>query len=91
MLFYRLVYYCSLKSRIDKPKAKSQSKAQSSKGPKKGKRNLASGLATKILKATHPPTPQLLSMQEASNKKTQRVKATQYYPLYLLSTKNTGK
>ena len=33
---------------IDKPEAKSQSKAQSPKKPKKGKRNLATGLVTKI-------------------------------------------
>ena len=35
----------------------------------------------------HPPHPQLLSMKEVSNNKTQRVKVTQYAPLYLLSTK----
>ena len=35
------------------------------------------GADTKILWATtHPPHPQLLSMKEASNKKTQRVKVT---------------
>ena len=39
---------------IDKPEAKAQSKAP--KSPKKGKRNLASGLVTKILWATHHPT-----------------------------------
>ena len=39
---------------IDKPEAKSQSKAQS---PKKGKRNLASRLVTKILWPNHHPTP----------------------------------
>ena len=39
---------------IDKPEAKSQSKAQS---PKKGQRNLASGLVTKILWATTHHSP----------------------------------
>ena len=40
---------------FDKPKAKSQSKAQARK---KGMRNLASGLVTKILWATtHHPAP----------------------------------
>ena len=39
---------------IDKPEAKSQSKAQDPTGPKKEKRNLASGLVTKILWAIHP-------------------------------------
>ena len=34
---------------FDKTEAKSQSKAQAPKGPKKGKSNLASGLVTKIL------------------------------------------
>ena len=34
--------------------------------------------------------PQLFSMKEVSNTKTKRVKVTQYDPLYLLSTKNTG-
>ena len=35
--------------------------------------------------------PQLLSMEEVSNTKTQRVKVTQYDPLYLQSTgKKTG-
>ena len=35
----------------------------------------------------HPPHPKLLSMKEVSNNKTQRVKVTQYDPLYLLGTK----
>ena len=41
------------------------------------------------LKSYGPPThhPQLLSMKEASNKKTQRVKVTQDDPLYLFSQK----
>ena len=39
-----------IKFLIDKPEAKSQSKAP--KSPKKGKRNFASGLVTKILWAT---------------------------------------
>ena len=79
---------------IDKPEAKSQSKAQSpkpQKAPKREKRNLASGLVTKILWATttppHPTHPQLLSMKEASSNKTQGLKVTQYDPLYQLSTK----
>ena len=35
----------------------------------------------------HHHHPQLLSMNEVSNNKTQRVKVIQYDPLYLLSTK----
>ena len=51
---------------------------------------MASGLVTKILWATTttPPHPQLLSMKEVSNNKTQRLKVNQYDPLYLLSIKN---
>ena len=45
---------------------------------------------SKILWVTHPttsPHPKLLSMKEVSNNKTQRVKVTQFDPLYLVSTK----
>ena len=67
---------------IDKPEAKGQSKAQEGFGL---------WAVSKILWATTtttPPHPQLLSMKEVSNNKTQRLKVNQYDPLYLLSIKN---
>ena len=69
--------------KTDKPESKSQAQSQI----EKGKGNLDSGLSLKSY-GPPPPHPQLLSMKEVSNKKTQRVKVTQYDPLYLLSTKN---
>ena len=69
---------------IDKPESKSQVQSQSQ--IEKGKRNLDSGLSLKSHGPPPPPHPQLLSMKKACNKKTQRVKVTQYDPLYLLSS-----
>ena len=66
---------------IDKPESKSQVPAQSQ--TEKRKRNLDSGLS---LKSHGPPTPPPTFKHE--NKKTQRVKVTQYDPLYIPSTKN---
>ena len=46
-----------------------------------------SKISSAITTTPNPTHPQLSSMKEASNKKTQRVKVMQYDPLYLLSTK----
>ena len=62
--------------------------AQSNPGPKAQISSKGTGADTKILWATHPTPPhhpQLLSMKEASNKKTQRVKVTKDDILYLFS------
>ena len=64
-----LSYIVKPRPKTQTPKAQPQPSQISSKG---------TGADTKILWATHPtpPHPQLLSMKEASNKKTQRVKVT---------------
>ena len=74
---------------IVKPRPKSQSpKAQPQPSQTQSKSVLRGlGLTLKSYgpptHPPHPPHPQLLSMKEASNKKTQRVKVTLDDPLYL--------
>ena len=64
-----------------------QVQVPSPKSKPKGKEEFGLRAVSIILEATHPPIPQLLSMKEASSNKTQRVKVTQYDPLYQHSTK----
>ena len=65
--------YCQAPSQIPNPQGQAPTQSNPVKISSKG-----TGADTKILWATHHhhPTPKLLSMKEASNKKTQRVKVT---------------
>ena len=72
-------------------KARVQIPSPSPKSNRKQKEELDSGLSLKSHGPPSPTTLQLSSMKEASNKQTQRVKVTQYDPLYLLSTKTGGQ
>ena len=57
---------------IDKPESKSR--VPSPKSNRKGKEEFGLWAVSKILYATQPTHPQLLSMRGVSNNKTQRVK-----------------